>query len=287
MPRIITEPIKIESFETDKITCEFEKITFFELVYVESGKGIQRIEEMEFHFKSGDFFLLTPKEHYSLELHEKTKIHFIKFQKVYFNQPKQNKDVAFRLDAWFIKLEYIFNSYSRTNLPIIRTEGDKKTFQHLISITIEEYFKGQAYCKIVVQNTLFSLLSIIARNLQENSLSANISAKRQDNYILEYIHFNIYENEKLTIAHLSNQFHISKNYFGSYFKKLFGIPLRQYILNYKIALAEEKLKFTDLSLSEIAYQLDFSDLQHFNKTFLKIKSTLPNDFRKNGNLPKD
>lgn len=287
MPRIITEPIKIESFETDKITCEFEKITFFELVYVENGKGIQRIEEMEFHFHSGDFFLLTPKEHYSLELHEKSKIHFIKFQKVYFNQPQKNKDLAFRLDDWFSKLEYIFNSYSRTNLPIIRTEGDKKTFRHLISIIIEEYFKGQAYCKIVVQNTLFSLLSIIARNLQENSLSANISAKRQDNSILEYIHFNIYENEKLTIAQISERFHISKNYFGGYFKKQFGIPLKQYILNYKVALAEEKLTFTNLSLSEIAHKLDFSDLQHFNKTFLKIKGTLPNDFRKKGNSPKD
>lgn len=287
MPRFITEPIKIESFETDEITCEFEKITFFELMYVESGKGVQRIEEMEFHFQSGDFFLLTPKEHYSLELLEKSKIHFIKFQKVYFNQPQQINDVAFRLDTWFSKLEYIFNSYSRTNLPIIRTEGDKKTFEQLISITIKEYFKGQTYCKIVVQNTLFSLLSIIARNLQENSLSAKISAKGEDNSILEYIHFNIYENEKLKIAHLSEQFHISKNYFGSYFKKQFGIPLKQYILNYKIALAEEKLKFTDLSLSEIAYQLDFSDLQHFNKTFLKIKGTLPNDFRKNGNPPKD
>ncbi|MBV6646055.1 MAG: helix-turn-helix transcriptional regulator [Cyclobacteriaceae bacterium] len=254
---------------------------------METGQGIQRIEEMEFHFQSGDFFLLTPKEHYSLELHEKSKIHFIKFQKVYFNQPQQNVDVAFQLDAWFSKLEYIFNSYSRTNLPIIKTESDKKTFEHLISITIEEYFKGQAYCKIVVQNTLFSLLSIIARNLQENSLSANISAKGQDKSILEHIHFNIYENEKLTIAHLSARFHISKNYFGSYFKKQYGIAIKQYILNYKIALAEEKLTFTDLSLSEIAYQLDFSDLQHFNKTFQKIRGILPNDFRKNGNPQKD
>lgn len=57
------------------------------------------------------------------------------------------------------------------------------------------------------------------------------------------------------------------------------MSLKQYILNYKASLAEDKLRFTDLSLSEIAHQLQFTDLQHFNKVFFKMKGKLPSSYR--------
>ena len=184
MPRIIHAPIKIESYDTDKITCAFERITFFELVYIEHGKGVQRVEEYEIPFSSGDFFLLTPNEHHSLSLHEKSRVHFIKFQKIYFDDPDSG-DFAFQYSSWFKKLEYIFHSHSRTNPAILKTKEDKEVFSHLIQVILEEYFKKQAYCRIVVQNTLFSLLSIIARNLQAAALRQQNKTGRTTEAMLE------------------------------------------------------------------------------------------------------
>jgi len=278
MPRIIHEPIKIESYRTEKITCEFERITFFELVYIEQGKGVQRVEEYEIPFTSEDFFLLTPNEHHSLTLHEMSTVHFIKFQKIYFDAAHSG-DFAFQYNAWFNKLEYIFHSHSRTNPAILKSKEDKEVFNHLMKVILEEYFKKQAYCRIIVQNTLFSLLSIIARNLQTTALQQNGKAANQTEAMLEYIHFHIYDADKLTVPHLAALFHISPTYFSAYFKKCTGASLKQYILNYKASLAEDKLRFTDLSLSEIAHQLQFTDLQHFNKTFLKMKGKLPSNYR--------
>lgn len=270
MSRKIFEPIEVTSVQTDSIACTYEAITFFELVFVEKGSGQQSLNGHLIPFTSGAIFLLVPDEHYSIQLSEMSLVHFIKFQKVYFDKTTIQK-VAFNFKEWFQQLEYIFYSEARTDYPILKTEKDHSAVKSLLNIIISECQSKASYCDIIVQNSLFSILNIIARNL---SLSAtdtgNHNSKNQQ--ILTYIHSNIYNPENLSIQTLSGKFNISTTYFSEYFKKHFDIPLKQYIIKYKIKLAETKLQYTNLSLSEIAYDLGFTDLNHLSKTFLKHRN---------------
>ena len=50
-----------------------------------------------------------------------------------------------------------------------------------------------------------------------------------------------------------------------------NIGLKKYILNYKLKLAETRLKYTDLTITEIAQELGFTDSSHLDKTFLSYK----------------
>jgi AraC-like DNA-binding protein len=266
--RRLYEPIQVNSYETDKITCDYEAITFFELVFIENGSGFQNINGHSIPFKSGAIFLLLPDEHYSIKLNEKSLIHFIKFQKVYFEKTTI-QEITFNFKQWFQKLEYIFYNQTRTDFPIIKSDVDNETVKSLLSIIISECQRKVTYCDIVVHNSLFSVLNIIARNLSSIINKEHYSKQQQ---ILSFIHSNIYSSENLSIRRLSEEFGISSTYFSEYFKTNFGVSLKQYILKYKIQLVEVKLQFTDLTLSEIAYELDFTDLNHLSKTFQKLRN---------------
>ncbi|OYQ33207.1 hypothetical protein CHU92_13165 [Flavobacterium cyanobacteriorum] len=268
MMRQLFEPIQVDSYETDNISCKYEAITFFELVFIECGSGFQNLNGHTIPFKSGAIFLLLPEEHYSLTLNEKSLVHFIKFQKVYFEKTTI-QGIAFNFKEWFQKLEYIFYSQARTEFPIIKSESDNETIKNLLSVIIAECTTKATYCDIIVHNTLFSVLNIVARNLSANINKEHYSKQQQ---IISFIQSNIYNSEYLSINWLSKEFGISDTYFSEYFKANFGISLKQYILRYKIQLVEVKLQFTDMTLSEIAYELGFTDLNHLSKTFQKLRN---------------
>src|SRR5690606_30950423 len=70
--------------------------------------------------------------------------------------------------------------------------------------------------------------------------------------LLHYIHENIYDPEKIIASSIADHFNISKTYVSEYFKKHTGASMQRYILEYKIALAEIRLKHSDMKVNEIA-----------------------------------
>ncbi|MGF7080973.1 AraC-like DNA-binding protein [Mucilaginibacter sp. UYCu711] len=64
-----------------------------------------------------------------------------------------------------------------------------------------------------------------------------------------------------------------------YFKQQTGITLKHYINQYKINLAASRLLYSDLSISEIANELQFTDESHLNKIFKKYKNQTAKSFR--------
>lgn len=86
-----------------------------------------------------------------------------------------------------------------------------------------------------------------------------------------------------SIAYIAETLHISPGYLSSLLKSLTGQNTQQHLHAKLIELAKEKLSTTDLSVSEIAYELGFEHLQSFSKLF-KTKTRLsPLEFRQSFN----
>jgi AraC family transcriptional activator of pobA len=86
-----------------------------------------------------------------------------------------------------------------------------------------------------------------------------------------------------TVQYIAETLHISNKYLGSLLKQLTGQTTQQHIQNKLFEKAKQKLSTTNLTVSEIAYQLGFEHSQSFNKLF-KIKTNLsPLEFRKSFN----
>ena len=86
-----------------------------------------------------------------------------------------------------------------------------------------------------------------------------------------------------TVQHVASQLHLSSKYLSNLLRVLTGQNTQQYIHEKLIEKAKEKLSTTNLTISEIAYDLGFEHLQSFSKLF-KAKTTFsPLEFRQSFN----
>lgn len=86
-----------------------------------------------------------------------------------------------------------------------------------------------------------------------------------------------------TVQYISDNLNVSPTYLRSLLKTLTGQNTQQHIHDKLIEKAKEKLSTTDLSISEIAYELGYLHLQSFSKLFKSKTKQSPLEFRQSFN----
>lgn len=82
---------------------------------------------------------------------------------------------------------------------------------------------------------------------------------------------------------VAEKLNISPTYLTGLLKALTGLNAQQHIHEKLIEKAKEKLLWTNLSASEIAYELGFEHPQSFSKFFKAKTNQSPNEFRQSLN----
>ncbi len=86
-----------------------------------------------------------------------------------------------------------------------------------------------------------------------------------------------------TVQHIARQLHLSPKYLSTLLRTLTGQNTRQHIHEKLIEKAKEKLSTTNLTVTEIAYELGFEHLQSFSKLFKTKTKFSPLEFRQSFN----
>ncbi|WP_299252822.1 AraC family transcriptional regulator [uncultured Aquimarina sp.] len=278
MPRTIFENIVILKYEeaTSLAFCKYTPIRFFEILHIEKGSGTIIINNHRVKYNDNQLFILIPSDQYNLEIETPTTVSAVKFLNSFFNNSSIDENGLQRKE-WFRRIETILHSANRTSHLNLQFNADESSLHSLFTVLCNEYNDKYLKNEVVLKSTLHTILYIISRNV--NFISSKMSSSKiQD--IINYIHYNIHDSEKLTKKELANQFHISENYISEYFKSKMNIGLKKYILNYKLKLAETRLKYTDLTVTEISQELGFTDSSHLDKTFLAYKGITAKTYKK-------
>ena len=82
-----------------------------------------------------------------------------------------------------------------------------------------------------------------------------------------------------SVTHIAESLNISPGYLSGLLRSLTGQSTQQHLHDKLIELAKEKLSTTNLSVSEIAYELGFEHLQSFSKLFKTKTNFSPLEFR--------
>ena len=165
-----------------------------------------------------------------------------------------------------------------------------KYFGHILPRTAE-------YVDMLISNdqsgiagrlmTEASILNILASQLIDHESEKSLSALhvelskeelRKIIALAEYISQNL--NEKLNIDTLKNTSGLSPKKLQTGFKHLYGKSVYNYIRNVRLATARELIETTDLTISEIVYQIGISNRSNFSKNFAKRFGILPMAYRK-------
>lgn len=81
------------------------------------------------------------------------------------------------------------------------------------------------------------------------------------------------------VKEITNETHLSYQYISTLFSSSEGITIEKYIILQKIEKVKELLVYDELTLSEIAYRLDYSSVQHLSNQFKKVTGLTPSYFK--------
>jgi two-component system, response regulator YesN len=102
-----------------------------------------------------------------------------------------------------------------------------------------------------------------------------------DNELLDkalmYIHDHF--TQEMTLQHVADHIHISRNYFSILFKRFMKINFIDYVIDLRINKAKELLSRTSLKVYEVAGESGFNDVKYFSKLFKKLTGLSPGDYR--------
>lgn len=85
--------------------------------------------------------------------------------------------------------------------------------------------------------------------------------------------------ERISSPAIARKLGYDYSYLSTLFSSHEGITIEKYIINQKIEKIKELLTYGELSIKEIAYQLNYSSAQHLSNQFKKITSYSPSDYK--------
>ncbi len=97
--------------------------------------------------------------------------------------------------------------------------------------------------------------------------------------IIDLIH---YSKEPLKVnlsSYLSEKLHLEYPQLSSIFSEIENQTIEKYFIAQKIEKAKEILTYGELTLSEIAYQLNYSSVAHLSAQFKKVTGTTPSAYK--------
>ncbi len=179
---------------------------------------------------------------------------------------------------------YDFWDYS-LHESLFLSEREEAVMDNLIrSIDLECHSNIDKFSKSIIASHLEAMLNYADRFYHRQFITRE-KANHQILERLEELLNHYFGDDELiskglpTVGYLAQSLNLSPKYLSSVLKALTGQSAQQHIHEKLIERAKEKLSTTNLSVSEIAYQLGFEHLQSFSKLFKTKTRQSPLTFR--------
>lgn len=184
--------------------------------------------------------------------------------------------------------QYDFFDYA-THEALFLSDKEETLINGIIENIKNEYESNiDKFSQDIIVSHLETLLNYAERFYQRQF----ITRKKSNHQVLERLetllsdYFNdddLISKGLPTVQYISEHLLVSPSYLRSLLKSLTGQNTQQLIHEKLIEKAKEKLSTTDLTVSEIAYELGFEHLQSFSKLFKTKTQLSPLEFRQSFN----
>jgi AraC-like DNA-binding protein len=106
-----------------------------------------------------------------------------------------------------------------------------------------------------------------------------ILIERIKNAVVEMVHY-ADENLKINFSdYLSDKLQYDYTYLANLFSEVQGINIGQFIIAHKIERIKELIIYGELSISEIAWKMNYSSVAHLSNQFKKVTGLTPTHFK--------
>ncbi len=179
--------------------------------------------------------------------------------------------------------QYDYFDYS-VNEALFLSEKEQNTLNGIIENIRQEYHTNMdRFSKQIIISQIESLLNYSERFYNRQFITREKANHdilgRLEKLLADYFDDDLAIKGLPTVQYIADTLHVSPKYLSSLLKLLTGQSTQQHIHDRLISKAKEKLSTTNLSVSEIAYDLGFEHSQSFSKLFKTKTQMSPLEFR--------
>jgi AraC family transcriptional activator of pobA len=264
--------IKINSNENPYLTSDIEqkmlqprRLTSYFIVLVESGTITYKLDLQEITLTDGQLLFAMPNQVFT----PPTKTDNLKYFKVLFDEntlallPQQYPFLVNPLNSQTI----IFDDTTR--------ERVKKNFEMLNQILhIDKHPTDTEIVLAYLNSLLVELNSAYFKNKEPvNILNTNLSKFIEFKLVVE-----AHLTEQPSINTIADKLSLTTNSLYRLVKEYSGTSPKDFFTNRLMIEAQRKLRYSNLSVKELAYELGFNDPDYFSRLFKKSTGKSVSDF---------
>lgn len=146
---------------------------------------------------------------------------------------------------------------------------------------LPSYFPGDFH-ELITISCISRLFTVILQKgsyiLNEEEALSNSHRIDQVKSVLEYIEGHY--TTPISLDDLAKEAGMNPKYFCRFFRSITHQTPLDYVNNYRVEQAAQKLLTTDLSVTDISLECGFNDSSYFVKVFRKYRGLTPNQYRK-------
>jgi AraC-like DNA-binding protein len=262
---------KVFSYEKNEFDNPWHYHPEYELTYILSSTGVRYTGNSFENFEENDFVLLGPNLPHCWK---NTGLQTGKSSAIVFHWD----DTLLGAD-WMKRCEFndICKLLQRSergvkfNIPLATKFRER--LQALI--TLPPFDKLLFFLRILHDLSHTKEFKILCDRSFQDEL--NYADHERINRVQQYVRKNY--AEKMTLAQVANEIHMTSESFSRFFSKLMTKPFFSFLNEYRINAACKLLIESDISVTQISYACGFESLPFFYRQFKRYKGNSPRQYR--------
>jgi AraC-like DNA-binding protein len=274
--------ISVINFESIKHPPYDESIrvlfNFYSISLKRNFNGKMKYGQQEYDFDEGIMFFISPGQVFGIEVEKGAALQHSGWLLLVHPDFLWNTQLAKTIK------QYEYFDYS-VHEALFLSEKEETTITGIMQNIGQEYHSNiDKFSQDVIIAQLELLLTYAERFYHRQFITRKITnhkiLNRLEEILAAYFRSDTLAKKGLpTVQYIAEALNISPTYLSGLLKALTGQSTQQHIHDKLMEKAKEKLSATDLSVSEIAYELGFEHPQSFSKLFKTKTNLSPLEFR--------
>ncbi|MFD2943600.1 helix-turn-helix domain-containing protein [Flavobacterium notoginsengisoli] len=276
--------VSVYNFEDLKYLNEEEPksliLDFYSIALKRNANAKMRYGQQEYDFKEGVLLFIAPGQVFSIEGNaelQHTGYSLLIHPDFLWNTPLAQKIKQYEYFGYEVH-EALHMSDKEEKMII----DIMKNIQHEYQSNIDKFSQDVIIAQIdllLTYSERFYNRQFITRKINNHEILGRLE-KLLENFFSDN---SLTKKGLPTVQYIAENLNVSPNYLSGLLKHLTGQSTQQHIHDKLIEKAKEKLSTTNLSISEIAFELGFEHQQSFSKLFKTKTNFSPLEFRQSFN----
>ena len=259
----------------------FHDHSFFELIYILSGQGVQHFRKEKFELQAGDLCILATNVVHGIEVNSDSIVLNIlirqsTFMDIFMNTIRDKTQVS----------QFFFNNlYTRNKIDyMLFHTGDDPVIRNDILDMYSEQIMPDEYSNRIICSLMTIFFTQLMRRHRKDLVLPEMRHQKGD-YEAEILNYMINGFADASLEDLAGRLHFSRQHCSRMIKEIFGCTFSELLTRIRIQEGRNLLISTPLSVALVSEKTGYKNPETFIRAFKKHEGCTPAEFRKKEGAP--